>query len=79
MRASTGEFHVFSNFGRQSISVQEQGFSRMVRRTTFLLLVLVSAGGCSFGRYSMNMNREKLIPFPELNVLPAQWEPDSAE
>lgn len=51
----------------------------MVRRTTFLLLVLVSAGGCSFGRYSMNMNREKLIPFPELNVLPAQWEPDSAE
>ena len=31
--------------------------------------------GCQFGRCTMGMNREHLVPFPEMTMLPFQSEP----
>ena len=51
----------------------------MIRRSLLAALLLTTASGCSFGRFALSMNREKAVPFPEVTVLPDQWEPESSE
>lgn len=36
----------------------------------------VSVSGCQLGRVSLAMNKDKLLPYPTLDVLPSQWEPE---
>lgn len=44
-------------------------------KLVFLSLILVLTG-CQSGQTSLRMNRDHLIPYPELQTLPQQWEPD---
>lgn len=39
----------------------------------------VSMSGCQLGRVSLAMNKEHVVPYPTLDVLPAQWEPEITE
>lgn len=50
----------------------------MTRRSILVALLLGAAGGCSFGRVALSLNQEHAVPFPEVTVLPDQWEPESA-
>jgi hypothetical protein len=45
-------------------------------RIMFLVVTLVAATGCQMGQFSLKLNRDHVIPLPEVNVLPAQWEPE---
>lgn len=48
-------------------------------RITFLLVALVATAGCQMGQFSLKLNRDHVIPLPEVNVLPAQWEPEPVD
>lgn len=43
-----------------------------------LLLLLMALCGCEFGRTTVRMNRDHVIPYPEMSTLPTQWEPEPA-
>ena len=51
--------------------------------TRWILVVFVvtalSVSGCQLGRLSMAVNKDHAVPYPTLNVLPDQWEPELAE
>lgn len=47
-------------------------------RITLLVLTVGLLAGCSMSKYSLSMNREHAVPYPVLNVLPEQSEPDVA-
>ena len=51
----------------------------MTRRTILAALLLTVASGCSFGRFALSLNQEHKVPFPEVTMLPEQWEPESPE
>ena len=36
----------------------------------------VSMSGCQLGRVSLAINKEHIVPYPTLDVLPTQWEPE---
>ncbi len=38
--------------------------------------VAVSTSGCQLGRVSLAMNKDSAVPYPTLDVLPNQWEPE---
>lgn len=48
-------------------------------RITFLIVALMAASGCQMGKFSLKLNRDHVIPLPEVNVLPDQWEPEPVE
>lgn len=50
----------------------------MARRSIFVALLMTAASGCSFGRVALSLNREHAVPFPEVTMLPDQWEPGTA-
>ena len=52
------------------------GIKRMHGRIMFLVLVLATTTGCQMGNFSLKLNRDHVIPLPEVNVLPEQSEPD---
>ena len=45
-------------------------------RIMFLVLVLATTTGCQMGNFSLKLNRDHVIPLPEVNVLPEQSEPE---
>ncbi len=49
-----------------------------MKRVFFLCLAggVLSVAGCSFGRFSMDLNRDHAIPFPDVDVIPQQHEPE---
>ena len=47
----------------------------MIRRSILVTMLISVASGCSLGRFALSVNREKAVPFPEVTVLPDQWEP----
>ncbi len=49
---------------------------RMHGRIMLLVLVLATTTGCQLGNFSLKLNRDHVIPLPEVNVLPEQSEPD---
>ena len=49
---------------------------RMHGRIMLLVLVLATTTGCQLGNFSLKLNRDHVIPLPEVNVLPEQTEPD---
>ena len=51
----------------------------MAGRFLSVLIALSALSGCHMGQYSLRLNQEHAVPFPEVNVLPEQWEPVSAE
>lgn len=51
----------------------------MSGRIVLLVVTLVSAVGCQMGQFSLKLNRDHVIPLPEVNVLPEQWEPEAVE
>lgn len=51
----------------------------MSGRIVFLVVTLVSITGCQMGQFSLKLNRDRVIPLPEVNVLPEQWEPEPVE
>ncbi len=42
----------------------------------FLVAVLAASVGCQMGQFSLKLNRDHVIPLPEVNVLPEQSEPE---
>lgn len=44
-----------------------------------LVVALVATAGCQMGKFSLKLNRDHVVPLPEVNVLPAQWEPELVE
>jgi hypothetical protein len=48
-------------------------------RIMFLLAVLTAGAGCQMGQISLKLNRDHVIPLPEVNVLPEQFEPEISE
>ncbi len=48
-------------------------------RIMFLVAVLTASVGCQMGQFSLKLNRDHVIPLPEVNVLPEQWEPEPLE
>ena len=52
------------------------GIKRMYGRIMFLVLVLATTAGCRMGNFSLKLNRDHVIPLPEVNVLPEQSEPE---
>ena len=54
------------------------GSVEMLRQVS-LLLLLAAATGCQFGRFSLSMNRDRMLPLPAVSVLPDQWEPEISE
>jgi hypothetical protein len=51
--------------------------------TRWLLLAFVvtalSLSGCQLGRFSLAVNKDYRVPYPTLDVLPNQWEPELDE
>jgi hypothetical protein len=45
-------------------------------RMMFLVAVLAASVGCQMGQFSLKLNRDHVIPLPEVNVLPEQSEPE---
>jgi hypothetical protein len=43
---------------------------------SFLVLILAATTGCQMGNFSLKLNRDHVIPLPEVNVLPEQSEPE---
>lgn len=41
-----------------------------------IVLLAFALSGCHFGRFSLSMNKDRVIPVPEVSVLPQQWEPE---
>jgi len=52
------------------------GIRRMHGRIMLLVLVLATTTGCQMGNFSLKLNRDHVIPLPEVNVLPEQSEPE---
>jgi len=48
-------------------------------RLVCLVVVLSATVGCQMGKFSLKLNRDHVIPLPEVNVLPDQWEPEPVE
>jgi hypothetical protein len=46
-------------------------------RLAFIVVALFVLSGCQLGKFSLNLNRDHVIPLPEVNVLPEQWEPET--
>lgn len=51
----------------------------MSGRFVLVALALASITGCQMGQFSLKLNRDHVIPLPEVNVLPEQWEPEPVE
>lgn len=47
-----------------------------MQKRVCILLCAFALSGCHFGRFSLSMNRDHMIPTPEVSVLPEQWEPE---
>ena len=45
-------------------------------RIMFLVVALTATTACQMGQYSLKLNRDHVVPLPEVNVLPDQWEPE---
>ncbi|MDA1164383.1 MAG: hypothetical protein O3B13_14905 [Planctomycetota bacterium] len=45
-------------------------------RMAFIVVALFVLSGCQLGKFSLKLNRDHVIPLPEVNVLPEQWEPE---
>jgi len=58
--------------------LKEEERFQMIRRSIFAALLMMVASGCSFGRFALSLNQEHKVPFPEVTMLPEQWEPESS-
>lgn len=45
-------------------------------RIMLLVVILAATTGCQMGNFSLKLNRDHVIPLPEVNVLPEQSEPE---
>ena len=54
----------------------KRGNQTMHGRIMFLVVVLATTAGCQMGNFSLKLNRDHVIPLPEVNVLPEQSEPE---
>jgi hypothetical protein len=54
---------------------QLRSLSSVLALVGFILSISLLSG-CQLGRFSMDMNREHTVPFPEMTVLPQQTEPE---
>ena len=43
------------------------------------VVTALSMSGCQLGRLSLAVNKDHPVPYPTLNVLPNQWEPELSE
>ena len=48
-------------------------------RIICLGVVLTAIARCQMGQFSLKLNRDHVIPLPEVNVLPEQFEPEISE
>ena len=46
---------------------------------TAFMVTALSMSGCQLGRFSLAVNKDHPVPYPTLNVLPDQWEPEIGE
>jgi len=54
----------------------KRGNQAMRGRISFLVVILAATAGCQMGNFSLKLNRDHVIPLPEVNVLPEQSEPE---
>lgn len=61
---------------RLDCNQHKRGNQEMRGRIMFLAVVLAATTGCQMGNFSLKLNRDHVIPLPEVNVLPEQSEPE---
>jgi hypothetical protein len=64
---------------RLDCNQHKRGNEDMRGRIMFLVVVLAASVGCQMGQFSLKLNHDHVIPLPEVNVLPEQWEPEPLE